>query len=302
MDKKRRKLLSGLATIPFVLSAKDPIYSQKQAAPGTRLQYSVNAYSFNSALRSGDMTFFDMMDFAANIGLDAVDLTGYYFSDYPNIPANDELFQLKRKALKLGLNIPWTGIRTDFVNPDAKSRKADSNMVRQWLEVSSLLGASIMRIYAGNHDYTGFTKDEVKEWLVEEFKICARYAEETGVIAAVQHHNWFLLDSDEIIDILKRVSSEWFGLVLDIGSLHAKDPYQEIEKLAPYANYWFIKEYVNPGGTKERVDMQRIASILKKDGYRGYISFESLSKDGDPKEIITSMFDAFQKEYTKLSD
>jgi len=84
----------------------------KTIAP-TRLQYSVNAYTFNSLLRSGEMTFFDMMEFAATIGLNAVDLTGYYFSDYPNIPADKTLFQLKKKALQLGLNISWTGVRNN---------------------------------------------------------------------------------------------------------------------------------------------------------------------------------------------
>ena len=42
-----------------------------------------------------------------------------------------------------------------------------------------------------------------------------------------------------------------------------------------------------------------IATILKNQGYKGYISFESLS-DGDPKQIITSMFNSFKSEYENL--
>ena len=45
--------------------------------------------------------------------------------------------------------------------------------------------------------------------------------------------------------------------------------------------------------------MKRIATILKNQNYQGYISFESLS-DGDPKEIITSMFKSFKAEYENL--
>jgi len=41
------------------------------------IQCSVNAYSFNTQLRSGEMDVEDLMEFAAYIGLDAVDLTGY---------------------------------------------------------------------------------------------------------------------------------------------------------------------------------------------------------------------------------
>jgi len=300
MDKKRRNVLRGLAIAPTLfaahnLSASGNIDSSSQ----TRLQYSVNAYSFNSQLRSGEMTFFELMEFAAEIGLNAVDLTGYYFPSYPEIPPNSDLFQLKRRALELGLNISWTGIRNDFVNPDADSRKMDRKMIKKWLKVSSNLGASIMRIFDGKHAYDGFTRDEVKKWLVEEFNICAGYGEENGVVLGLQNHNEFLLNSDEIIDILKRVNSEWFGLILDIGSLSAADPYAEIEKLAPYANYWFIKEHVSPNGIQTPVDMKKIVSIIQNQGYQGYISFESLS-DGDPKQIISSMFNAFRDEYEKL--
>jgi sugar phosphate isomerase/epimerase len=245
------------------------------------------------------MTFFDMMEFAADIGLDAVDLTGYYFPSYPEIPTSSELFRLKRSALELGLNISWTGIRNDFVNPDGNSRKDDRDLIRKWLQVSSNLGASIMRVFTGMHSYDGFTKNEVKEWLVEEYKTCAGYGEETGVLVALQNHNEFLFHSEEIIDILKRVNSDWFGLILDIGSVHSGNSYAEIEKLAPHADYWFIKEYVYPDGNKTPVDMKRIATILKNQGYQGYISFESLS-EGDPKQIITSMFNSFRAEYENL--
>ncbi len=297
MDKIRRSVLGKLALAPVLLGAHTlTAGSRKEATAQTRLQYSVNAYSFNSQLRSGEMSFFDMMEFAADIGLDAVDLTGYYFSSYPEIPPDSELFGLKRKALELGLNISWTGVRNDFVNPDANSRKADRDTIRKWLAVSSGLGASIMRVFTGRHAYDGFTKDEVKEWLVDEYKACAGYGEETGVLVALQNHHEFLFHSDEIIDILKRVDSEWFGLILDIGSLHHGDTYREIEKLAPYADYWFIKEYVYPGGKRTPVDMKRIATILKNQDYRGYISFESLS-DGDPRQIVSSMFNSFTAEY-----
>ncbi len=300
MDKKRRQLLGVLASTPFLINATNLNWAQNGTIVHTgRLQYSVNAYSFNSMLRSGEMTFYDMMEFAADIGLNAVDLTGYYFPSYPEPPKNDELFQIKRRALELGLNISWTGVRNDFVNPDAESRKADRDMIRQWLMVSSKLGASILRIFAGTHGHDGYTKEEVKDWLVEEFRTCAGYAEEIGVLIGLQHHNNFLYRSDEVIDILKRVNSDWFGLILDVGSLHAKNPYHEIQKLAPFANYWFIKEYVYPNGSKTPIDMKKIASILKHEGYQGYISFESLS-DGDPKQIISSMFDSFRNEFEKL--
>lgn len=297
MDKKRRNVLGSLILAPLVFGSRSLFSStfMDALAPG-RVQYSVNAYSFNSQLRSGEMTFVDMMEFAAALGLHAVDLTGYYFPSYPEIPDDKTLFQLKRKALELGLNITWTGIRNNFVSPDKASREADIELIKHWLGVSSKLGATIMRVFVGKGTHEGYSREEVKKWIVSDFQECAKYAEKAGVLIGMQHHNDFLFEADEVIDMLTRVNSEWFGLILDTGSLRRGDPYEEIRQLAPYANYWFIKELVYKNGDAEAVNMNKIATILKEVNYRGYISFESLT-DGDPKEIVTSMFHDFRKAY-----
>lgn len=303
MKNSRRDALCKLAAVP-ALAATPALLSAtatKTAKPNPmlkRVQYSVNAYSFNDEFKSGEMNLFDMMEFAADIGLHAVDLTSYYFSSYPNLPDRSEIFALKKRALELGLNISWTGVRNNFVTADAKARATDREMIKDWLVVSSSIGSSILRIFTGRNIPDGYTKKQVKAWLVEEYKLCAQYGSEVGVIAALQNHNEFLFTADEVIDILKRVDSEWFGLILDISGLRTtNDPYAEAEKLAPYANYWFIKEHVYHNQVKKPTDMVKMASMIKKQGFQGYVSFESLSKDGNPRDIIKNMLMDFRREF-----
>lgn len=262
-----------------------------------QVQYSVNAYSFNDEFRSGKMDLFDMMEFASDIGLNAVDLTAYYFSSYPELPKKPEIFALKKRALELGLNISWTGVRNNFVTADTEARKKDLKMIKDWLDISSVLGSSILRIFTGRNIPEGYSKEQVKTWLVEAYKSCAQYGSEVGVIAALQNHNEFLFTADEVIDIIERVDSEWFGLILDISGLRTtSDPYAEAEKLAPYANYWFIKEHVYHNQEKKPTDMAKMADIIKRHNFRGYVSFESLS-DGNPKEIIKEMLVEFKRNW-----
>lgn len=306
MEIKRRNILRGLAAAPLLFGF-DTIFANslldvnesKELKKTSKVKFSVNAYTFNEQLRSGKMDFYDMMKFASDLGLDAVDLTGYYFSTYPNIPDDESLFKLKKKALELGLNITWTGVRNNFINPNKTERTADIELIRKWLEVSSKLGATIMRVFPGFKKHNGFTRDQVKDWMVADFKKCAEYAKSTGVLLGMQHHNEFFYQADEVLDILKRVDSEWFGLILDIGSVRRGNPYKEIAKLAPYANYWFLKELVYVKGVPEQVNMKKIAPILKENNYKGYISFESLTK-GDPKEIVTRMYSDFKNAYGSL--
>lgn len=296
MKKSRRTFLQNIALTPFILGAGNLMACSNNKHPEkkSRMQYSVNAYSFNTELRNGEMTFFDMMEFAANIGLDAVDITGYYFSSYPQIPNNKDLFALKRKALELGLDIPWTGVRNNFVTPDITARNTDKALIKDWLEASSKLGATIMRVFTGKNKSKNISINEIKEWLVEDYKTCAKYGEELGVIVGLQNHDEFLFTSEDIIDIIKRVNSDWFGLVLDCGSLPSDDPYSEIEKLVPYANYCFVKEHIKTKNSEKiPADLTKIATILKKQNYQGYVAFESLS-EGNPKEIIADMYTSFK--------
>ena len=289
-------LTPALFVAPTILTAatKDSIEPIAQ-----RIQYSVNAYSFNDEFRSGKMNLFDMMEFASEIGLNAVDLTAYYFSSYPRLPKKTEIFALKKRALDLGLNISWTGVRNNFVTANVESRKADREMIKNWLDISSRIGSSILRIFTGRNIPDGYSKEQVKTWLIEEYKLCAKYGEQTGVIVGLQNHNEFLFKADEVIEILEKVNSEWFGLILDISGLRTtNDPYAEAEKLAPYANYWFIKEHVYQNQEKKRTDMSKMASMIKQHDFRGYVSFESLS-DGNPKEIIKEMVYDFKREFNK---
>jgi len=75
-----------------------------------------------------------------------------------------------------------------------------------------------------------------------------------GVVVAVQQHNDFLKTAAETIQLTDAVGSDWFGCILDIGSLRSGDPYAEIEKLVPYAVSWQIKEEVGRNGKSEPVN------------------------------------------------
>jgi len=143
--KNRRDFLKHIAVTPLILGSSSLMALSQKDAPisKNRLQYSINAYSFNTELRNGDMTFFDMMEFCAEIGMDAVDITG---------------------------------------TPDINTRQSDIALIKNWLEASSKLGATIMRVFTGKNKSETHSTDQIKEWLIKDFKTCAQYGEAHGVI------------------------------------------------------------------------------------------------------------------------
>jgi sugar phosphate isomerase/epimerase len=246
---------------------------------GTHYRIGLNAYSFNAPLRAGTMTLEDVVRYCAQHGIDAVDPTGYYFPTYPKVPSDETILRLKRVAHINGVTISGTGVRNDFAVADGEARKRDIQMVKEWIEVAAKLGAPVLRVFSGPKRPEGHSFDEAVEWMVSDFRECAAYAGRFGVILGLQNHNDFIQTAAEAIRIIDSVNSDWFGSILDIGSLRVGDTYAEIEKLVPYAVSWQLKEEIANG---VKTDLRKIKAIIDKSGYRGFLPIETLGQ-GDPK-------------------
>ncbi len=261
---------------------------------GVKLKLALNSYSFNRPLVAQQMTLEDVIDYCAAHDIDGLDATGYYFPGYPKVPGDDYLYNLKRKAYVNGVSISGTGVRNDFTLADPAARKAQIDLVKEWIVAAEKMGASFIRVFSGPSIPKNYKFDQVLEWMVPAFRECAEYGKQHGVIIGLQHHDDFLKTADETIRVVKAVNSEWFSVVLDVGSLRQGDPYAEIEKLLPYACTWQIKEQVYIKGEAAPIDLAKIRAIIEKVGYRGFLPIEALGQ-GDPKTIVTAFFDKVRK-------
>ena len=278
----RRHLLAGLA-------AASPLFASREVMrqKGTRIKIGLNAYSFNKPLMAGTMKISDVIEYCAQQQIDGVDLTGYYFPGYPNVPSDEYIYAVKRTAFLNGVTITGTGVRNDFALTDASSRQGHMQLVKNWVDVAAKLGSDMVRVFSGRELPKGYTFDQVLEWMGPAFKECAKYGQERGVIIGLQHHDDFLKTADQTIRLVKAVDSDWFSVILDVGSVRQGDPYEEIEKLLPYASNWQIKEHVWYGTKKVDIDLPRLRALIEKIGYRGFTPIEALG-EGDPKEVVNA--------------
>ena len=258
-----------------------------------RFKPSLNAYSFNGLLTKGlkdkGMTLFDLLDFCAENDLDAIDPTGYFFPGYPKPPDAKFLNDFKRRAFVLGIAISGTGVRNNFTTPDKNARARDVELVKNWVEVASRLGAPVLRVFSGPPPTAGHTWDETVGWLVEDLKKCVEHGQKHGVVIGMQNHNDFLKTAEQTLKIVKMVDSEWFGVVVDTGSFSSADPYKDIAAVAPYAVNWQIKE---------NMDVKKIVRIAREAGYRGYLPMETLGADPRTgvRRLLKEMQEAMKEE------
>jgi hypothetical protein len=82
------------------------------------------------------------------------------------------------------------------------------------------------------------------------------------------------------------------------------DPYVDMEKAAPYAVNWQIKQSAFGAASKVPLDLDRLMKIIKKSGYRGYIPIETLSVAGDdydPFKVVPAFIDQVRAAIAKAS-
>ncbi|MGI9319857.1 MAG: sugar phosphate isomerase/epimerase family protein, partial [Thiogranum sp.] len=176
-----------------------------------------------------------------------------------------------------------------FALVDAKDRAKEIQLVKNWVIAAEKMGATSLRVFSGRSAAEGYPREEVKTWIKEAFQECADFASQHGVMIAYQNHDDYIVTTEDILDVIRGVDSDWFGLMLDIGSLPTLDPYVEIEKLIPYAITWQIKSHVKTGSGNEPTDFGRLMKIVKKHNYQGYFPIEALG-DGDKYKKVQEIY------------
>jgi sugar phosphate isomerase/epimerase len=300
LKQNRRNFLKQASLLPLCAAAGVPLNNTLAALSpirrvgGPKLKVALNAYSFSKDLndhikgRGAGMSLFDLLDFCAENNFDAVDATGYFFPGYPRAPEDSYINDFKRRAFQLGLDISGTGVRNNFTSPDAASRAADVQHIKEWVEVAAKLGAPVLRVFADTQRRRmtwdqlakGRTWDEVAAWIAANLKECAEHGKKYGVIIGVQNHGDFVKTGEQHIKLLKLVDSEWCGAIVDTGYYMTKNPYEDMAAVTPYAVNWQVKESPFGAESEVRTDLQRLLRLIRAGGYRGYLPIETLSTPG----------------------
>jgi sugar phosphate isomerase/epimerase len=288
--------IAGAASLNLPLPATGRTSKVKQGSTGRKdpVKISLNAFSFDKPLRDGTMNLDDLLEFCARTGFDGVDITGYYFPGYPEVPSDEVIYHVKRKAFRLGIDLGCTGVRNDFTWADPIKREGEKKLVKDWIRVAAKLGAPALRIFAGTLSREDYTWDQRARWIVEDIRDCAGYGRENGVMVALQNHYDFMKSAGEVEKILTMVDHSWAGLMLDIGSYHSPDPYTDIAATAKYAISWQIKEKVFVNDEQVETDFKKIIGIVRQCGYRGYLPLETLG-EGDPYSKVEALYNKVLK-------
>lgn len=297
MDRRRfgRRLAMGASAAAAGPWLADPAHAiepiERNGAP--KFKFSLAAYSYRDLLSGNDsaLTLADFIDDCAKMSLDAAELTSYYF---PTPTRADYLRQLKQHCFRLGLDVSGTAVGNDFGFEPGAQRDQQIASVKEWIEFAEILGAPVIRIFAGKQKQ-GQTAEEAYRLMVAGIEECCDFAGRHGVHLALENHGGPTATADGLLRFVRDVDSPWFGVNLDSGNFYSDNPYEQIEKVAPYAINVQVKVVTADENrqNKQPTDFDRLAQILRDAGYRGYVVLE-FEESGDPRRECPRHLDALR--------
>ncbi len=275
----RRRFLTHSLVAGAAAATITPNAIASQFGLDNKYKLSLAAYSYRNLLKSDDFELSHFIKDCAKFGLEGTELTSYYFPD-PVTP--EYLRQLKRECFRAGLDVSGTAIRNDFGFRDGPERKKEIDWVKQWIRHAEILGAPVIRVFAGKQK-AGISDKETHDLIVSGLQECCDFAAQHGIHLALENHGGPTATVEGLLALVNGVDSPWFGVNLDTGNFHTDNIYEDLAKAAAYAVNVQVK-VVTSGPDKKRAptDFARIAKILRDANYRGYVVLEYEEKD-DPR-------------------
>lgn len=218
--------------------------------------------------------------------------------------------QIRTYAEKQGIEICGVAANNNFASPVAEHIENELLMLKEQIRVAKQLGAPVLRVFVAwrgvtyrngiatyeitrrmSHVYDSLDY-EIRLRATECFKECAKWAEEAGVVLALQNHEPVIRSYTDMLDFVRWVDSPHFKCCLDAPNCglteHTQsDAYltkavQDVGDLQmiTHANgelkeengrvVMFPYEAHNPVYPNYRAFIH----ALKQVGYKGYINYE----------------------------
>jgi sugar phosphate isomerase/epimerase len=286
----RRNLLRGAAFSVGALASRAAWTPQAAGIdpparfkPG-KLRLSMAAYSVRDLLQQPDSGWdlLRFVDYCLELGLEGAELTSYYF---PKSVDEAYLARLRMHCHRRGISISGGAIANDFCQMDPTKVKADIDHTKRWIDRYAILGAPVIRIFAGGQpDGESWSSTLVR--CAATIDEVAQYAAQRGIYLGLENHGGVTSTANQMLEIVKRVQSDGLGVNLDSGNFRSsRDPYAELEQIAPYAVNAQLKVEMFPDGVKEWTDIPRVLRILANSGYSGFVALEYEASD-PPLEAI----------------
>ena len=268
--------------------------------PGTEdLRFSLGQWSFNRELFAGDMTTFDFIEAASELGFGGVEYVSQFFSD--EVENTVFLDSLKSAAAAAGIEsvIILVDGAGNLGASDATQRAEAIAAHLKWVKAARRIGCPAIRVNAHGDG----SPEEIKAACEQSIRTLARKAQEYGVRIVIENHGGISNNGAWLADLLYQLEDVEVGSLADfdnwcvnrVGGLMWGAPctdrynrYQGMLELMPYAAGVSVKAFnFDAAGNEPDMDYGVLFDILHATDYDGWLGIEYEGDDLPSREGIS---------------
>jgi sugar phosphate isomerase/epimerase len=243
----------------------------------------------------------ELIKYARNYGYDGIEIDGKRPHGNPLDWPAKRCKELRSGADGAGIDIYGVAANNDFSSPVPEYRECQIAYVKDLIRMTADLGAKTLRVFLAwpgvtkhpqlaqysiaqdiwKYTHSKFTEEEIWAWCREGIAECARYAEDAGVILALQNHAPVIRDYPEVLKMVKEVNSPSLKVSLDVWALLEKNP-EYIQKAAnAVGNLQVLSHFGDDiydrdkeGKVKGADYYPHFIRAMHEIGYSGYLGYE----------------------------
>jgi sugar phosphate isomerase/epimerase len=166
-----------------------------------------------------------------------------------------------------------------------KERLESVDNHKKWIEAAKFLGCLTIRVNLHGEG----SPDDRKKASVDSLIRLGEFAKPMGINVVVENHGSVTSNAEWLVDIMNQVNMSNVGTLPDFGNWCISHPwgtiqegcdemydiYKGVKLLLPYAKGVSAKTYdFDSNGEQPMLDYNKLISIVKDSGYKGYIGIE----------------------------
>jgi len=300
-EMNRRKFMGTSLAAAAGLVAN--INSISQSAQKKKSNMKVGLYSITFLgiwYRGEALSLEEIIKRAKNYGYEGIEVDGKRPHGNPLDWPRKRCKELRSVSDGEGIEIHGVAANNDFSSPIPEYRECQIAYVKELIRMTSDLGARTLRMFLAwpgvtkhphlakytiardiwKYTHEKFTEEEIWTWCREGMTECARYAEDAGVILALQNHAPVIRDYRDVLRMVKEVDSPSLKVSLDAPIMADKSPENIRRAAKAVGNLQVLSHF---GGEYERDKNGKIKGAafykpfiraMHEIGYSGYLSYE----------------------------
>jgi sugar phosphate isomerase/epimerase len=279
------------------------INSTSQGAQKKKSNMKVGLYSITFLgiwYRGEALSLEEMIKRAKRYGYEGIEIDGKRPHGNPLDWPTKRCRELRSFSDGEGIEIHGVAANNDFSSPIPEYRECQIAYVKELIRMTSDLGARTLRMFLAwpgvtkhpqlaqytiakdiwKYTHTKFTEEQIWTWCREGIAECAKYAEDAGVILALQNHAPVIWSYRDVLRMVKQVNSPSLKVSLDVPIMVDKRPENIRRAAKAVGNLQVLSHF---GGEYDRDKNGKIKGAkfytpfiqaMHEIGYSGYLSYE----------------------------